>query len=213
MRRPAFLAAVLAAVAFVAAAGCGEEPVAAPTAPPTTGPQPGTSTAAAPAGIAYGGRAELCDRLDLSAARPVVTSITVDDRREHGDPADAHFLECRLKGEGGSTIDDIVVMGVDIEAIVFAEPADAAESYRDLRLDVYIDCPAGPRDLPGLGTRASEAHCPAPDRGYLLNLSDGNLHLRVYTHVSTSGRAPADDAVIALNRALARSVLDVLRVR
>jgi hypothetical protein len=118
-----------------------------------------------------------------------------------------------LKGEGGSTVDDIVIMGVDIEAIVFAEPADADESYRDLRQDVYLDCPAAPRDLPGLGTRAIEAQCPEPDLGYLLNLTDGNLHLRVYTRVSTSGRAPADDAVVALNRALARSALDILRIR
>jgi hypothetical protein len=72
---------------------------------------------------------------------------------------------------------------------------------------------AAPRDLPGLGTRAIEANCPEPDLGYLLNLTDGNLHLRVYTRVSASGKTPPDDAVMAMNRAVARSALEVLRVR
>jgi hypothetical protein len=94
MRRPAFLAVILAAAAFVAAAGCGDDPAAAPTAapaaPPTASPHPATSAGAAPAGTAYGGRADLC----------------------------------------------------------------AGESYRDLPLDVYLDCPVTPRDLPGVGTRA-----------------------------------------------------------
>jgi hypothetical protein len=118
-----------------------------------------------------------------------------------------------VRGEGGSTADDIMVMGVDVEANLFVTAADAAESYQERRAEPIRDCAAPPREVAALGAQAFEASCVVPGKTneHVLNVLDDGLHVVIWTHAAASGKVPDSADAAAMNVALARSVLAALR--
>jgi hypothetical protein len=209
---------VVLAVLVASSAGCGRSAGGTRVSPPSP-PSPGAaSVSAGPSPTSaergsYRAADDFCGRLDLGPARRVAPTIKATTREPHGVPGDSDFLECEVHGDGGRAVGDIMVMGIDVRARIFARAGDARESYVEARDDPATDCKASPVEVASLGSQASEAHCVEPTQTnvHLLHVLDGNLDLEVETSFAASGKVPATSAVAAMNVAIARSALEGLR--
>lgn len=210
---PAALSVLLALIAVIALAGCTDPPP--PDPPPyvVTSVDPGIF--GSPAG-SYTSAAGACSRIDLGGARqlagPVEATKTSDDVAV---PGSFSRVECEFR----SAPDRPRTVYVRLTAQMYGDARPALDSYDRATKTVNTSCwkeHDSRTPISGLGARAHADQClnpdgVPPDNLYELHVVDDNLYLEVAVHVFDRTTLPAEKAVADAGRAVAESVLSLLR--